>query len=119
MRLITTIDAPEVRVNGQRVYNEGTLDFVGSVSKFAIDNAPAGWLRCDGSAVSRTEYAELFAVIGTKHGEGDGSTTFNLPNLLPKRVLVTDSGEPYTFNGDMIWFGANSSFDDLVSFIKF
>ena len=41
---------------------------------------PTGWLICDGSAVSRTTYAELFKVIGTSYGEGDGSTTFNLPN---------------------------------------
>lgn len=41
---------------------------------------PTGWLICDGSAVSRTTYAELFKVIGTSYGAGDGSTTFNLPN---------------------------------------
>lgn len=48
------------------------------------DNAPdggSGWLRCNGSAVSRTTYAALFAVIGTKFGSGDGATTFNLPSL--------------------------------------
>lgn len=43
-------------------------------------NIPAGWLVCDGSAVSRTTYARLFAAIGTLHGAGDGSTTFNLPD---------------------------------------
>lgn len=43
-------------------------------------NIPEGCLICDGSAVSRTDYSELFAVIGTTYGEGDGSTTFNLPN---------------------------------------
>lgn len=42
---------------------------------------PAGWLRCDGSAVSRSVYARLFAITGTTFGAGDGSTTFNLPNL--------------------------------------
>ncbi len=40
----------------------------------------AGWLPCDGSAISRTVYAELFAVIGTAHGGGDSKTTFNLPD---------------------------------------
>ena len=44
------------------------------------DNIPSNWLLCNGQAVSRTEYAELFAVLGTKYGEGDGSTTFNLPD---------------------------------------
>lgn len=43
--------------------------------------APAGWLLCDGSAVSRTAYADLFAVIGTTYGAGNGSTTFTLPDL--------------------------------------
>lgn len=44
------------------------------------DNIPSNWLLCNGQAVSRTAYAELFAVLGTKYGEGDGSTTFNLPD---------------------------------------
>ena len=43
--------------------------------------APEGWLLCDGAEVSRTEYAALFAVVDTVYGSGDGSTTFNLPNL--------------------------------------
>jgi microcystin-dependent protein len=44
------------------------------------ENAPSGWLLCDGSAVSRTTYADLFTVIGTNFGTGNGTTTFNLPN---------------------------------------
>jgi microcystin-dependent protein len=44
-------------------------------------NLPTGWLICDGTAVSRTTYAALFAVIGTTYGTGNGSSTFNLPNL--------------------------------------
>lgn len=53
----------------------------GAVLPFAGANAPTGWLMCDGSAVSRTAFAELFASIGTTYGTGDGSTTFNLPDL--------------------------------------
>ena len=45
------------------------------------EEVPSGWLLCNGAAVSRTTYANLFAKLGTKHGAGDGSTTFNLPNL--------------------------------------
>lgn len=52
----------------------------GVMVEFAGSAAPSGWLLCDGSAVSRTTYAALFAVIGTTHGAGDGSTTFNLPD---------------------------------------
>ena len=47
---------------------------------------PTGWLQCNGAAVSRTTYARLFKKIGTKYGAGDGSTTFNLPDL-QHRVL--------------------------------
>lgn len=53
----------------------------GLVSPFAGDSIPAGWLLCDGSEVSRTEYANLYNVIGVCRGIGDGSTTFNLPDL--------------------------------------
>lgn len=53
----------------------------GTVLPFAGSTAPNGWLLCYGQAVSRTTYANLFTVIGTAHGAGDGSTTFNLPDL--------------------------------------
>ena len=53
---------------------------LGAILPFGGTTAPTGFLICDGSAVSRLTYAELFAVIGTKFGSGDGSTTFNLPN---------------------------------------
>lgn len=53
----------------------------GAVMPFAMNSAPTGWLASDGSAVSRATYAALFAAIGTLYGVGDGSTTFNLPDL--------------------------------------
>ena len=53
----------------------------GFILPFAGTSIPEGWLICNGAAVSRTEYAALFSAIGTKWGEGDGSTTFNLPDL--------------------------------------
>ena len=65
----------------------------GVISIFAGNTAPDGYLICDGSEVSRTEYADLFAVIGTTYGEGDGATTFNLPNL-QGRVPLGISTEP-------------------------
>ena len=58
----------------------------GVVQAFAGSTTPQGWLLCDGSAVSRTDYAALYAVIGTTYGAGNGSTTFNLPNLVDKFV---------------------------------
>lgn len=59
----------------------------GIVIPFAGTTAPQGWMLCDGSAVSRTTYAALFAVIGTTYGEGDGETTFNIPNLAGRVVI--------------------------------
>ena len=55
---------------------------VGTIIMYAANTMPEGYLLCDGSAVSRTNYAELFKVIGTTWGAGDGSTTFNLPNAV-------------------------------------
>ena len=53
----------------------------GMIAFFAVKDIPAGWLLCNGANVSRTEYAKLFSIWGTKWGAGDGSTTFALPNL--------------------------------------
>ena len=70
----------------------GTVDMpTGTVTMFAGSTAPTGWLICDGSAVSRTTYAALFAVIGTTYGTGNGSSTFNLPNLQGKFALGKSS----------------------------
>lgn len=57
------------------------IGFAGMVANFAMSTPPAGWLAANGSAVSRTTYAALFAAIGTTFGVGDGSTTFNLPQM--------------------------------------
>ena len=53
----------------------------GAVQAFAMNRAPSGWLACDGAAVSRSTYAALFAELSTGYGAGDGSTTFNVPDL--------------------------------------
>lgn len=88
----------------------------GTVTMFAGSSAPTGYLICDGQAVSRTNYAALFAVIGTSYGAGDGSTTFNVPNLmgrvpvgaglgtgLTNRVLASQGGEEsHTLTSDEI-----------------
>lgn len=56
---------------------------VGEVRLWAgeYENPPAGWLVCSGAAVSRTQYSDLFDVIGTTYGSGNGTTTFNLPDM--------------------------------------
>ncbi len=62
----------------------------GAITAYAGTTAPSGWLLCDGAAVSRTAYADLFAAIGTTYGAGDGSTTFNLPDLRGRVVAGKD-----------------------------
>jgi len=54
---------------------------IGAILPFGSDTIPENWLLCDGSAVSRTTYQDLFNTIGTSYGQGDGFTTFNLPDL--------------------------------------
>jgi microcystin-dependent protein len=63
----------------------------GSVTMYAANSAPTGWLLCNGVAVSRTTYAALFAVVGTTFGAGDGSTTFNLPNYADRMPIGVGS----------------------------
>ena len=69
---------------------------VGSVFWLATQTAPEGYLICDGSAVSRTEYADLFAAIGTTFGTGDGRTTFALPNLQAAFIRGAGSQNGYS-----------------------
>ena len=66
---------------------------IGQVSMYAGSTAPNGFLMCDGSAVSRTTYSDLYNVIGTTYGTGDGSTTFNLPNIKGRVVVMIDSND--------------------------
>lgn len=60
---------------------------IGAIMPFGSDTIPENWLLCNGQAISRTDYQELFNTIGTNFGSGDGFTTFNLPDLR-KRVPV-------------------------------
>lgn len=68
------------------------LQPAGEVSAFARNTAPGGWLVCDGATVSRTVYTRLFAAIGTRFGAGNGSTTFQLPDLRGEFVRGWDAG---------------------------
>lgn len=85
-----------IKVNGTTAATISTAGIVsggipaGAVMPFAMNSAPSGWLAADGTAVSRTTYASLFAAISTTHGAGNGSTTFNLPDL--RGIFVRGSG---------------------------
>lgn len=70
-----------------------TNDIVGSITMYGGSTVPSGYLLCDGQAVSRTTYSDLFDVIGTTYGAGDGSTTFNVPNLKGKIPVGLDSSD--------------------------
>lgn len=65
----------------------------GLINLWPTSTAPSGWLFCRGQAVSRTTYAALFAVLSTTYGVGDGSTTFNLPNLQGRVPVGFDSAQ--------------------------
>jgi microcystin-dependent protein len=71
---------------------------VGAIKPWTKATAPAGYLLCNGAAISRTTYAELFAVTGTTYGTGDGSTTFNVPQLQGKMPQGFD-GNTYNLAG--------------------
>lgn len=63
----------------------------GTVMAYTGTSAPAGWAFCDGSAISRTTYSDLFTTIGTTYGVGNGSTTFNVPDLRGRTIFGTDN----------------------------
>lgn len=87
----TTLSGVEARVS----YLERSESAMptGSMTDFAGIAAPEGWLICDGSAVSRTLYPNLFATIGTTFGTGDGSTTFNVPDLRNRFTIGNNPGQ--------------------------
>ena len=64
----------------------GPMVAVGMIIPYAGSGDPIGYLLCDGRAVKRADYPALFAAIGTTYGKGDGSTTFNIPNLIAKFI---------------------------------
>lgn len=78
---------------------------VGGLLMFGGSSAPAGYLLCDGTAVSRSTYAALFAAISTQYGNGNGSTTFNLPDLrqkFPMGVAASGTGSVLGGSGGAI-----------------
>lgn len=112
MPSLTSTDGININVSGAKVVNVGTptlstdattfIDLqnyvpTGCVKMYAGSESkvPSSWLICDGRAVSRTTYADLFDVIETTYGPGNGSTTFNLPNM-KGNVVVGDNSSNYS-----------------------
>lgn len=73
--------------------NPGDMAPVGSIYLWGSNTIPEGYLLCNGQAVSRTDYSDLFAVLGTSYGSGDGSSTFNLPDFRSNVPIGVDSGD--------------------------
>lgn len=82
--------------NGQPIEAGSSGDTlpIGSVVEWVSDIYPENWLKCNGQAVSRAEYPELFSVLGTTYGAGDGSTTFNVPDLRARVPVGASAGDP-------------------------
>lgn len=72
---------------------------VGVMHQYGGATAPTGYLLCDGTAVSRTTYASLYATISTTYGAGDGSTTFNLPDLRGRLPMGAGTGTGLNASG--------------------
>lgn len=89
-------------ISGGTLYADAPI---GVIQAYGGTTAPSGWLLCQGQAVSRTEYADLFSAIGTAFGEGDGSTTFNVPDLREAVPVGTGTRENDTSRHDIYDIG--------------
>lgn len=79
--------------NAENSIGPSVRRFAGEMVAFGGTVAPAGWLVCDGAAVSRSTYSELFSVLGTAYGAGDGTSTFNLPDTRTRVVAGRQIGD--------------------------
>ncbi len=74
-------------LQGENIVSGGSSVPIGTISSFSGNTPPIGQILCNGRALSRTEYALLFAVIGTTYGAGDGVTTFNIPDFTAEPIM--------------------------------
>lgn len=92
---IDAANAAQGGVNNLAAAIVAYLEPVGSIKVWPTNSPPTGWFACDGFAVSRTDWPDLFAVIGTSWGVGDGSTTFNIPNLQGATIVHRGGWMPF------------------------
>ena len=81
---------------------------VGSMQAFAGSSAPTGWLLCNGTTASRTTYSNLYSVIGTTYGVGDGSTTFGLPDMRGRVPMGAGTGNQLNASGSGVITGGTA-----------
>lgn len=109
-------------LNGYSVLNKQEADrlygLVGKIEHYAGSSVPDGYLLCDGSAVSRSQYKALFTAIGTTWGVGDGSTTFNLPNLIDRVIWGASTAGGYLEAGLPNIEGTFNACDSNSNFIR-
>lgn len=108
----------EVRTIGSGAGGDGVP--LGTIIPFSSSsNIPEGYLKCNGAAVSRAMYPDLFDLIGTTYGSGDGSTTFNLPNysfIGDTEAHVFGNGKNLAFTDGSILFGPRTSSTSAVAY---
>lgn len=111
-------------------FGSSTMFITGFIMAWPSEKIPDGFLPCNGAEISRTTYKNLFDVIGTKYGQGDGSTTFNLPNAIfpigtTAPVIgngmvmgITDGSTNYGMNGSSIaaYNGSTTSYGQNLPF---
>jgi microcystin-dependent protein len=84
---MTTYETAKYSFDGANITGLAGLN-TGLIIPWSTTTAPSGFLECDGAAVSRATYSALFAIVSTTYGVGDGTTTFNLPNLTDRTVVA-------------------------------
>jgi microcystin-dependent protein len=99
----TALSTTEILFNPQTITTPSAYFAipVGTILPYGASTSPTGYLACDGSAVSRTTYADLFAVLSTNYGAGDGSTTFNVPDFKSRTIVGYSASAPtkvFTFS---------------------
>lgn len=101
---------------GNKVIAGNAPIYAGFIATFAGSVTPIGWLACDGSAISRTDYADLFAAIGTTYGSGDGSTTFNIPDYTDlKKAGLPDYDNVQTLSSGTGNYNGTAPADGYIS----
>jgi hypothetical protein len=136
----TIFTVPSVIVPGTTTITDGTVTWtirkigsssggegggggvpIGTIIPFSGDTTalPVGFLECNGAAVPRTMFPDLFALIGTKYGEGDGSTTFNLPDysfIVEDGTNVFGNGKALAFTDGTILFAPRTSSSSAMAY---
>lgn len=86
-------DVSKINISSNNIMTISSYSLTGTIYMYmgSTSNIPSGYLLCDGSTTNRNTYNDLFTLIGTNYGSGDGSSTFNLPDLRGRMCICTDN----------------------------